>query len=156
MTELRGFRQSLPISLLRARESTMRLFKPHVDRENLSLPQWRVIRALAEGGAHDATDLAERCAVLPPSMSRMLPALQSRGLIDRGPSPHDARRQVITLTTEGEALFQRVAPHSENAYKQLESAFGAARLTALLNELDDLGKIADQIPTTSKCGETKA
>jgi homoprotocatechuate degradation regulator HpaR len=143
MSKLRGIKQSLPISLLRARESTMRLFKPHVDSENLSLPQWRVVRALAEGGAHDATDLANRCAVLPPSMSRILPALQKRGLIDRGPSPDDARRQVITLTEEGTALFRRVAPRSEQAYRQLEAAFGADRLNTLLNELDDLDRIAN-------------
>ncbi|MGB0506468.1 MAG: homoprotocatechuate degradation operon regulator HpaR [Pikeienuella sp.] len=164
MSKLRGFRQSLPISLLRARESTMRLFKPYVDSENLSLPQWRVIRALAEGGAHDATDLAERCAVLPPSMSRMLPALQSRGLISRGPSPEDARRQVITLTDEGMAMFKRVAPNSENIYRQLEATFGTDRLNRLLDELDELNRVADDLSAmttppalnSAESGENKA
>ena len=51
MSGLRGFERSLPIALLRAREATMRLFKPHVDAAGLTLPQWRVIRALARAGA---------------------------------------------------------------------------------------------------------
>ncbi|MEM7524329.1 MAG: hypothetical protein AAF360_11340 [Pseudomonadota bacterium] len=66
MTEdLRGFERSLPIALLRARESTKRLFKPHVDAASLTLPQWRVIRALAEGDGRRLTlRLTEKGAVI--------------------------------------------------------------------------------------------
>lgn len=139
---LRGIERSLPIALLRAREATMRLFKPYVDAAGLTLPQWRVIRALAERGAHDAAELADRCAVLPPSLSRILATLEARGLIARGREAEDGRRWEITLTTEGAALFAQMEPTSEAVYRNLEDSFGAERLSLLLVELEALTAIA--------------
>ena len=40
------YERSLTVALLRARESTMRRFKKYADGADLSLPQWRVLRAL--------------------------------------------------------------------------------------------------------------
>ena len=136
--ELRGYERSLPIALLRAREATMRMFKPHVDAAGITLPQWRVIRALAEGGAHDAAELAEKCAVLPPSLSRILAGLEERGLLARDKGDDDGRRLVINLTADGRALFREIAPKSEAEYRRLEDAFGAERLAKLLSELNSL------------------
>ncbi|HEU0223178.1 MAG TPA: homoprotocatechuate degradation operon regulator HpaR, partial [Paracoccaceae bacterium] len=62
MSHPRPYDRALPIALLRAREATMRLFKPHITAQALTLPQWRVIRALAEAGQLDATELSDRCA----------------------------------------------------------------------------------------------
>ena len=140
--EIRGYERALPIALLRAREATMRLFKPHVDAAGLTLPQWRVIRALAEGGAHDAAELAEKCAVLPPSLSRMLVHLETRGLVARDRGEGDGRKIVLTLTDEGWALFNETAPRSEAIYRRLESRFGADRMADLLSELDALRETA--------------
>lgn len=136
--EIRSYERALPIALLRAREATMRMFKPHVDAADLTLPQWRVIRALAEGGAHDAADLAEKCAVLPPSLSRILTVLEGRGLLARERGDEDGRRLVIKLTPDGAAMFREIAPKSEAEYQRLEAAFGAERLANLLAELDSL------------------
>ncbi|MGB0927379.1 MAG: homoprotocatechuate degradation operon regulator HpaR [Pikeienuella sp.] len=142
---LRGFERSLPISLLRAREATMRLFKPYVDAEGLSLPQWRVIRALAEDGAADATALAEQCAILPPSLSRMIVSLSERGLLDVAREDGDGRRRLIRLTDEGARLFARVSPKSEAIYQKLEADFGEDRLKDLLNALDELRQTANEL-----------
>lgn len=139
---LRSYDRSLPIALLRAREATMRLFKPQVDAAGLTLPQWRVIRALAEDGEHDATDLAEQCAVLPPSMSRILATLEAKGLLARGREGADGRRLNIRLTEAGREVFDEIAPHSEQSYRELETAFGEARLGQLLNELSELREAA--------------
>ena len=123
----------------------MRLFKPHVDAAGMTLEQWRVVRALAESGGLDAREIAERCAILPPSLSRILPALETKGLLTRSRDPNDGRRSVIDLTREGAALFQRIAPHSEAAYQRLETAFGEENLAKLLENLDDLRAAAAQL-----------
>ncbi|MEL7463385.1 MAG: homoprotocatechuate degradation operon regulator HpaR [Pseudomonadota bacterium] len=148
--EIRGYERALPIALLRAREATMRMFKPHVDAAGLTLPQWRVIRALAEGGAHDAAELAEKCAVLPPSLSRILTVLEKRGLLAREKGAGDGRRLVINLTDQGAALFAEIAPKSEAEYRRLEAAFGAERLAKLLDELDFLRDTAVQSVTDGR------
>ena len=55
-TELRRYEKSLPISLLRTREATTRYFKPFIDQRDLTMPQWRVLRAFGRrrrsGRAH--------------------------------------------------------------------------------------------------------
>lgn len=142
---LRRFERSLPIALLRAREATMRLFKPEVDAAGFTLPQWRVIRALAEGGAEDTADLAERCAILPPSLSRIIAALEERGMIERARAHEDGRRVTLALTKAGEDAFARISPRSEALYRALEAKFGAERLALVLDELEALRETAREL-----------
>ncbi|QDL92596.1 homoprotocatechuate degradation operon regulator HpaR [Paroceanicella profunda] len=142
----RQFERALPIALLRAREATMRLFKPHVDAHGLSLPQWRVMRALAEMGPLDATELSERCAILGPSLTRILRALEDRGFTAPSGEPsRDARRRVVVLTQEGAALFHSMVPESERIYRELEAEFGSERLETLLTLLEDLREAATRL-----------
>ncbi|MCP4224610.1 MAG: homoprotocatechuate degradation operon regulator HpaR, partial [Actinomycetia bacterium] len=44
---IRPFTESLPMALLQARESAMRLFRPLLAEHDLTEQQWRVLRALA-------------------------------------------------------------------------------------------------------------
>ncbi len=142
--ELRKFEKSLPISLLRTREVTMRLFKPFIDDHDLTMPQWRVLRALAEDEALDAKALAERCVILPPSLTRIFRGLTQRGLIEQVPCT-DARRHMVRLTPEGLALFEQVVQESEPTYRQLADAFGAERLDTLLDLLNELRDTVQQM-----------
>ncbi len=142
---LRKFEKSLPIALLRTREVTMRLFKPFIDSHDLTMPQWRVLRALAEDEALDAKTLAERCVILPPSLTRIFRGLTQRGLIEPVPCT-DARRHMVRLTPEGLALFEEVVQESEPTYRQLADAFGAERLDTLLDLLNDLRDTVQRMP----------
>ena len=49
--------------------------------------------------------------------------------------PHHERRRLVT----------RIAPQSEATYAEIEAAFGADRLAALLDELDDLTVVLDAV-----------
>lgn len=134
---LRKYEKSLPISLLRAREATTRYFKPYIDQHDLTMPQWRVLRALAEEEALDARTLSERCVILPPSLTRIFRSLTQRGLISQVDCT-DARRHRVTLTNAGQAMFEHVVEESEPDYQRLAQAFGAERLESLLNLLTEL------------------
>jgi homoprotocatechuate degradation regulator HpaR len=135
--ELRKYEKSLPISLLRAREATTRYFKPYIDCHDLTMPQWRVLRALAEEEGLDARTLSERCVILPPSLTRIFRSLTQRGLISQVECT-DARRHRVMLTEAGRALFEEVVEESEPDYQRLAKAFGAERLDSLLNLLSEL------------------
>ena len=93
---MRQFDRSLPMALLRAREAVMKKFSPALKEHGLSSQQWRVIRALVEEQALDATEISERCALLMPSLSRILQNLQKRGLIDRETASDDQRRSLVS------------------------------------------------------------
>jgi len=133
---MRPFRRSLPMQLLRAREAVMQEFRPHLRAKNLSEQQWRVLRALIERGAMEINALADVCAVHAASLSRMLPQLGERGLLTRKADPADQRRSVIAVSARGRALFETIAPESEQIYAGIEKRLGAAELRELYRLLD--------------------
>ena len=136
---MRPFERSLPMALLRAREASMRAFRPILAEHDLTEQQWRVLRALAETPEGlEVGDIATATFLLGPSLSRILANLEARGLIVRTPVPHDARRARISPTEGAVDLVRRVAPRSEDAYRHIESRFGADRLAELIDLLDDL------------------
>jgi long-chain acyl-CoA synthetase len=65
---------------------------------NLSLPQYRVLGLLDESSAV-SSDLAERLAVRPPSVTAIIDGLVARGLVERRHVVAD-RRQVDHILTE--------------------------------------------------------
>ncbi len=144
-TTLRGFESSLPIALLRARQATAHKFKPHTDAVGLTQPQWRVIRALAAGNQLDVASLAERCALMQPSVSRLLKGLEERGLIETVAGP-DARRRLLVLTQAGQQLFTRVAIISEAVYRDIEEVYGRDELRQLVAMLTRLREVAEALP----------
>ena len=143
--KLRGFEASLPIALLRARAATAHKFKRHTDALGLTQPQWRVIRALAAGTPLDSRALAQRCALLQPSLSRILAALTARGLIEDAPSD-DARRRPVRLTPRGQQVFDRVAILSEAVYRDIEAVYGREDLARLIAMLTRLREVAEAMP----------
>ncbi len=148
---MRSYDRALPIALLRAREATLRPFRAHLDAHGLTVQQWRVIRALAEGEALTPTELAERCVLLTPSLTRMLKAMTERGLVAPAPDS-DARRRRVTLTDAGRALYERAAVQSRDVYQRIEAAFGADRMELLLDLLTDLRDSVDADPALSDDG----
>ncbi len=136
--ELNATERSLPIALLRARERVMEHFRPVLQRHGVTEQQWRVIRVLDEAPGIDMGALAEAANILPPSLSRMTKTLQDRGLIEVRRTTDDARRASLRLTDEGVALLQRIAPESAAVRAKLEAKLGAARIAALLDQLNAL------------------
>lgn len=136
---MRSFDESLPMALLRAREGAMRLFRPLLAEHDLTEQQWRVLRALSAATSElEVGEIAENTFLLAPSLSRILANLESRALVSRTAVASDQRRSAISLTNGGRELVAEVAPTSEAVYGRIESAFGARRLAALLDELAEL------------------
>ena len=131
---LRDFERSLPMELLKARESAMARFRPMLRDHGLTEQQWRVIRALAALDQINASELARRSFLLAPSLTRILQYLEAEKLVKRSSDANDQRRAVFSLTAKGKKLFARVAPDSETLYIKIEQEFGADKL-GLLYEL---------------------
>lgn len=139
---LRGFDQSLPMALLKAREAAMARFRPMLRRHGLTEQQWRVIRTLAAFEPIDATQLARHSFLLAPSLSRILQFLESENLVLRHADSSDQRRSVVRLSDAGREKFAAVAPDAEALYADIEQAFGAKRLDRLY---DLLAEFHDQL-----------
>lgn len=150
---IRPFDRSLPMGLLRAREATMRHFRAHLARHDLTEQRWRVLRAL--GSAEDVPDahqmdvgeIVKRTFLLAPSLSRILADLEARGLVQRSTDAADQRRSLLALTDVGRRLITEVVPESEAIYAEIEKRFGAERLAQLLDYLSDLEAALSDLPT---------
>ena len=135
---LRAFDRSLPMALLRAREAVMKKFIPSLRENDLSSQQWRVIRALNEEEGLDITELANKCFLLMPSLSRIIQNLEKRKLVSRNQSSSDNRKSVISITARGKKLFQKIAPKSVERYDLITEKFGYGKLELLYELLDEL------------------
>lgn len=128
---MRDFAYSLPMALLRAREAAMGYFRPTLQRHNVTEQQWRIVRALHDDDDLEISELARRCCMLMPSISGILRRMEHKGLVRRSADSGDQRRSIISLTAKARRLMQRVAPHSEAHYAEIETAFGRDRLELL-------------------------
>lgn len=145
--------RSLPIVLLKARETVMSYFRPMLNGHGVTEQQWRVIRTLAESGTLDATELAAKAYILAPSLTRMLKALEGRGIIRRRADANDARRVLLEIAPAGMKMIEEVNPDSSAIYAMLEERFGSRRMDELLDMLEDLGKLGNGAPSATPPGD---
>ena len=134
----RNTRRSVPIMLLRAREAVMSRFRPLLIAHDLSEQQWRVLRVLGEVESLEAREVAERACVLAPSLTRIVKALEERGLIARRIHPKDRRQILLSVTPRGVELLSVLTHEASTGYAEFAEKFGAERIDILLDMLADL------------------
>jgi len=98
--------------------------------DDLTVSQLSVLAVLAREGPLTAGDLAGKEHVRPPSMTRIIVALESVGMIERGENPADGRQVLVGLTPAGRSRAE---------------AETAARERWLAQQLDTLTKEERQL-----------
>jgi homoprotocatechuate degradation regulator HpaR len=139
---IRSFGRSLPMLLMRAREAVMQRFRPHLREHDITEQQWRILRVLAEEKDVDMLSLATRCSIQPPSLSRTIRLLVTRGLVRRCNHGIDQRRIMVDLTPKGRSLFRTMSEESAKIYANLQADVGEERLSEIYRVLDELIVIA--------------
>lgn len=141
LNALRETQRSLPMALLRARETVMAPIREMLAEAGVTEQQWRVLRVLEEAGPTETTVLARQASLLAPSLTRMVQTLVKKELVTRRPDQSDARRQVIDIAPSGRAMLAAYRDEAQAIALDLEERFGRRRLEQLLdllNALDDL------------------
>jgi homoprotocatechuate degradation regulator HpaR len=140
-TPMRDFQHSLPMELLRARESAMSRFRPMLRDHDLTEQQWRTIRTLAAYNGIDASELARRSFLLSPSLTRILQFLEREGIIRRSSDVADQRRSVFFLTSKGRKIYASVASDTERIYIDMERDFGLKKMEKLYELLAEFSSM---------------
>jgi MarR family transcriptional regulator for hemolysin len=91
-----------------AARATRALLDARLAEQGITFATWVVLNVLATRGAQIQRDLAGSVDVEGPTMVRRLDQLEAAGLVTRGPVPGDRRATRISLTSEGQALYQRI------------------------------------------------
>ena len=79
----------------------MRRLRQQQMADDLTMSQLSVLSLLRRAGSMTAGDLASREMVRPPSMTRLIAALEADGLIERRNHPSDGRQVLVALTEAG-------------------------------------------------------
>ena len=82
----------------------------HAKRLDLTLPEWRVLKALAAEPERSGEEVARDLYTDRMSVSRALRRLEDRGRADRRKDPSDRKKNLWSLTEEGWAVFDELAP----------------------------------------------
>lgn len=140
--------ESLTIALLQARETAMGFFRPILKSHNLTEQQWRIIRILADSRSVDFHELACKTCILRPSLTGILSRMERDGLLFRLKPVNDQRKLYVSLTRQGQTLYDQAVVQVEEGYRAIESAFSQEKmeqLTALLDDLIALRETADGV-----------
>ena len=76
--------------------------------DEVTSSQLSALSAIARSGPLTLGELAELERVQPPSITRIVGALEGDGLVERTPHPTDGRVTVVRLTPAGRGLLRRV------------------------------------------------
>ncbi len=113
-------------------------FRNLLRRYNLTEPQFRVLRTVAELADIELTELSRVTALLMPSLSRIVRELESRGYLKRQPDPRDMRRMLVRLTERGNRLVDLVLPDCETVYDAIKKTMSSEKLKLLQSLLLEL------------------
>lgn len=139
---IRATSRSLPIALLRARETVMGPLREMLAQSGISEQKWRVLRVLNEKGPSEHSAIAADACLLLPSLTRMLSTLETEGLVTRAQDSTDRRKTLVTITQAGQELIFTHLERTNAIFSQLELQFGRDRLDQLLDLLEDLQGVA--------------
>ncbi len=141
---------TLPVTLLRAREAVMNRFRPVLNKHGITEQQWRVLRVLERHAETvDASELARRCCLLMPSLTRIIRSLEGDGLLRRQPHANDRRRLRISITAKGRRFVDQVAPEMLRRRKSLYAEIGTDQVRALQHQLDAMSSALVQREASS-------
>lgn len=135
---LRATRRSLPIALLRARETVMAPIREMLASSGINEQKWRVLRVVQEAGPLELSQVAAEACLLLSSLTRMIGPMVEEGLITRMTPPEDRRKTIIAIAPAGEALVQAHSRESRAILDRIEQEIGPEKLELLLDLLQEL------------------
>jgi DNA-binding MarR family transcriptional regulator len=114
-------------------------------RFGLTIWEWRVIAVLGAGEAITAQAICEATAMDKVTVSRALRALAERSLVRRRTSPSDKRASLASLTPDGQAIYDEIAPAALEWERSLLEGFSAEEERLLGELLERLAIRADDL-----------
>lgn len=118
--------QFIPYRLsVAANAVSTRISQSYRKRFRLKIPEWRLIAILAEQERMTPQEIGKAGELDKITVSRAATALIRRGLIAQDKNPEDGRSHYLSLTAEGLALYEQVAPAAKAMEAELLSGWSA-------------------------------
>ncbi|WCT72469.1 MarR family transcriptional regulator [Sphingomonas naphthae] len=114
----------------------------YADLFDLKIPEWRIIAVTAEREMISQQEIGQLTRMDKVTVSRSAIALTQRGLLSRLPHRDDRRSHLLTLSAEGRALYDQVAPKALEIEARLFAGFSEAELATFVSMLRRIDAIA--------------
>lgn len=96
--------KQLCFPLYAASRETIKLYRPHLDKLNLTYTQYIALEVLWEQGTVSARELGSKLFLDSGTLTPVLKSLEAKGLVRRERSAEDERVLLVSTTPAGEAL----------------------------------------------------
>ena len=113
--------------------------------EDLTPTQYSVLALVRSRGPIGLTELAELEGLNPTMLSRVVRALDERGLVRRRPDPGDARAARLIATPEGAQVHDRVRASRTKVLSQTLEGLAPETVAALLAAVPSLEELAEAL-----------
>lgn len=133
--------RSLPISLLRARETVMMPIREMLQKSGITEQQWRVLRVVEEYPDSEQSLIAEQACISLPSLTRILRGMETQKLISRRNDCTDKRRTLVSISRRGRQIIQDNVKKNGAIFADLETHLGKRKLNQLLDLLEELQQL---------------
>lgn len=151
--------------LVRTHQAFLSYAAIHAHTLDLTLPQFDIILTLGNTAGMTFKKLGEKSIITKGTLTGIINRLEDKGLVQRIASKTDGRSQVVRLTAEGEALYERTFPEhldyvqrifkgsSSEDIETLEAALLWLRKAVIAARCDGSGKLTDE--TDGWCAKVK-
>jgi DNA-binding MarR family transcriptional regulator len=133
----------------RMQQIAVSIFVEECRAYDLTPVQFAALVAIHTHPGIDATRLSAVIAFDRSTLGNVIERLESKGHIERKPSPGDKRIKLLHLTREGAALLRDIMPSVDRAQARMLRPLKPAdrkTLLALLTQLVDLSNEASRVP----------
>lgn len=105
-----------------------RIAMEYRQRWGLSIPEWRVMAVLGDGGAMTQRDLTKRTLMDKVAVNRACKVLEERELAERTPNEQDGRSHLLDLTQAGRTMHAEILPLALEIEAKLFEGFSPEEL----------------------------
>lgn len=136
------------VGLLRTQAAILDRLEESLRDEGISMAWFEVLARLgrAPDGAMRMQDLADQILLSKSGLTRLADRIEEAGDIERRACPSDRRGTFATITTQGRARYERVAPLT---WEALETCFGSQlspdEVTVLRDVFDRLSGAREEV-----------
>ncbi|WP_031468623.1 MarR family winged helix-turn-helix transcriptional regulator [Sciscionella sediminilitoris] len=120
--------------------------------DSLTLPQFRLLVVLANGGATKLVTLAEQLGVNPSTATRTVDRLISSGMVTREANPASRREILLRLSPEGERVVERVTSQRRAEIAEIVARMPAAERAGFVEALWSFARAGGEPPAGNRVG----
>jgi DNA-binding MarR family transcriptional regulator len=134
-------KQFLPYRMVHlAANISLALSKIYKQEFDITIPEWRVLAQLAQQNRLYAKDIGDLTSMDKSKVSRAVKALESKHCLIRQTDKKDNRAAYLSLTSQGNSLYQKIAPKALQWERELIGILEADEHRELMKMLDKLDK----------------